>query len=126
MSTGTYFVTDEARKAKNWEIVEQYQEAKKELVRLENEAKKVGERLIKIGGTLENPRGHRFGCGDAELSIFKNDPSSSSEELITRVPWKDLNIDLRTLLRDLETAKRKTSELTSQLQELGIHFGSCQ
>jgi len=125
MSARDYFVSAEARQAKNWSIMEQSKDAKAELVRLGNELKQFADSWRELAGTYVGWKENIFLVSDEVIEVKR--PARVAAERdgwvsnrLAKVPSKHFDFDsISTLLRDLERTKKAVDELESQVRDIG-------
>jgi hypothetical protein len=115
-----YFVTDEAVKAKNWDILQQYQAAKANIARLENEASTIGGAFAQVVEALREVKVSQYKVGDDVILVHN---SNTPGNLQFRVELAKLDpAKLASMLNDLETSRESVKELRSQLRDLGVQI----
>jgi hypothetical protein len=121
MSTAArYFVTDEAAKAKNWDILQQYQSAKANVARLENEASAIGGAFAQVVEALREVKTSKYKVGDDVILVHN---SNTPGNLQFRVDLTKLDpAKLASMLNDLETSRESVIELRRQLSALGVEL----
>jgi hypothetical protein len=122
MSTNAYFPTEEAHKAKNWDILQQFQKEKANRARLENEVVSKSQVLANVARLLSDPRNNEFLCRDSALAVLRANPKAPPEKNeLAEISWRDINTQfLSDLLNELEESKRSMQRLTLQVRELGL------
>jgi hypothetical protein len=122
MSTNAYFPTEEARKAKNWDMLQQYQEGRASVARLENEIKARLEGFAKVGRCSTDLRNNEFISNGFTLSILRPDVKNpSARNRIDEIPLAALDIgSLLVLSRELEQVRIDLRKLGQQMRDLGI------
>jgi len=115
-----YFVTDEAEKAKNWDILQQYQAAKANIARLENEASTVGGAFAQVVEALREVKTSKYKVGDDVILVHN---SNTPGNLQFKVDLAKIDpAKLASMLNELETSRESVIELRRQLSALGIEL----
>jgi hypothetical protein len=118
--TARYFVTDEAEKAKNWEILQQYQAAKANIARLENEASTIGGAFAQVVEALREVKTSKYKVGDDVILVHN---SNTPGNLQFRVDLAKLDpAKLASMLNELEISRENVIELRRQLGALGVEL----
>jgi hypothetical protein len=118
--TARYFVTDEAEKAKNWDILQQYQAAKANIARLENEASTIGGAFAQVVEALREVKVSKYKVGDDVILVHN---SNTPGNLQFKVDLAKLDpAKLASMLNELETSRESVIELRRQLSALGIEL----
>lgn len=125
MSAREYFVSTEARQAKNWSIMEQHRDAKAELVRLGNELKQFAQSWRKLADTYVGWKENVFLVTDEGIEVKRPATIASERDgwasnRLAKVPNQHFDFaSISTLLRDLERTKKEAAELESQAKDIG-------
>jgi hypothetical protein len=125
MSAREYFVSAEARQAKNWSMVEQHKDAKAELVRLGNELKLFADSWRELADTYVGWKENIFLVSDEGIEVKRPARAASqrdgwASDRIAKVPSEHFDFDsISTLLRGLERTKKEVDELESQVKDIG-------
>jgi hypothetical protein len=120
-----YFVSEEARQAKNWSMIEQLKEAKAECVRLGNELNLFADSWRGLADTCADWKENIFRVSDEEIEVKR--PARVAAERdgwvsnrLAKVPSKHFDFgSISTLLLALEHAKKEADELESQVKDIG-------
>ena len=125
MSVGEYFVSEEARKAKRWEMLEQHKDAKSKVCELGNELKQFAKSWTELAAACDGWKENVFLVSDTGVEARRPARAASERDgwvfnRIAQVSRECFDFDsICTLLRNLEHAKKETAELESQVKDIG-------
>lgn len=124
---GTYFETDEKRKAKNWDMLEQGKEQKAELARFRHEIREVAASLRMLSDALDDWELNTFRVEEPDITVLRihSDLAQPGRTLpstiIASVPSSHVNLDqLKRLLAAAESTKRSLAVTVRELGDLGV------
>lgn len=121
-----YFASEDAKKVKNWEIVEQHRVAKADLARLRNELDQHASHWRELADVSDIR--NTFVVAEANIKVevpvlrgSERDGCKSNQ--IAHVPLRYFDSEqIKRLFADIERAKKREAELATQVRELGINL----
>lgn len=122
-----YFETDEKRKAKNWDMLEQCKEQRAELARLQHEIREVAGSLRTLGDALGDWDLNTLRLEEPNITILRVHSDLAQpgrtipSTLIASVPASHMNLDkLRRLLEAAGSVKKSLAVTIKELGDLGV------
>jgi hypothetical protein len=115
-------MTEEAEKAKNWDMLQEYRAAQAQLSRLEHELQSIGKQWKGIAGFFEDCGYNSFKIDEERIRVLRPKPHSEvGVNEVGSLAFAAINIEsLCRLLTDLEETKRVLGKLGEQLRAIGI------
>ena len=113
MSIGSYFVSDEAEKAANWDSLEEFRKAKQHRDLLADAMLRLGQTLGDFANTLQHPRGCSFDARHNEIVVGKE------QRPIARV--EPMHLDwaiVSRLITDYVVTVNRIAELEPRFRDL--------
>ena len=119
--SGGYFVTEEAEKAKKWDMVERHGALKSHEAVLEDEIYQLGSAWVAMGEIFKNFSSYSIVPEAQQVKAY--DKTGINRTLIAELPLACLDSKrLLSLLEDLSKTQREKSELETKLRNLNIQF----
>lgn len=125
MSAGNYFVSEEARQAKRWEMLEQHKDAKSKVCELGNELTKFAKSWAELAAACDGWKENTFIVTEDGVDVRRPARAGSERDgwvsnRAAKVPSTHFDFNLiSTLLQDLQRAKKEAAELDSQMKDIG-------
>jgi hypothetical protein len=126
VSIGGYFVTEEAKKAKNWDMVQQQIEAKANIARLGNELEGFARSWADLAEACNVWEDNTFIVSDTRIQVKRparvaSERNECCSNMVADVESKHFDLEyIRKLLSDLEASKKHQTKLASQLKDIGV------
>ena len=108
-------MTEEQEDAKNWRMLQQRNQIKGKLARLEDEMKRFAESWKTMERFFSSPSGRSFKVDEKNIHVF-NDRGD-----LGRVPLTHFNQEkIEDLIADFETSSEELQEANKRLKALGV------
>lgn len=114
-------MSEEQQKAKNWDILQQYNDEKARLTRDENELEGLVADWDRFAREFRD-KDKRFKFGSDEITVYRRRlVGETKPQQLCVLPTRALDADkLRTLYADLSEARKRVADLGKQLRALGV------
>ena len=114
-------MTEEAEKAKNWDMLQQHRDCKARLSRLTNELKLIADGWREMAGYFYDCF-NTFAVDDERIRVLRPKPGDKpGMNEVASLPFASIDPEsMRCLLADLEETKKTLAELDGQVRALGI------